>query len=206
VYARSTTILAHPENLDRGVALVRDEVLPAVLDAPGCIGMSMIVDRESGRCIATTAWESMDAMRDSEGMVRPLRDRAADVLGGRAQVDEWEIGVLHRAHTSSPGACVRVAWLRLDPAAMDRALDRFRQTLLPALERMDGFCSASLLMDRAEGITVSSVTFDSAEAMAASRDEAERMRTNATAELGAEVLEVAEFELALAHLRVPELV
>jgi quinol monooxygenase YgiN len=206
VYARSTTILAHPENLDRGVALVRDEVLPAVLDAPGCIGMSMIVDRESGRCIATTAWESMDAMRDSEGMVRPLRDRAADVLGGRAQVDEWEIGVLHRAHTSSPGACVRVAWLRLDPAAMDRALDRFRQTLLPALERMDGFCSASLLMDRAEGITVSSVTFDSAEAMAASRDEAERMRTNATAELDAEVLEVAEFELALAHLRVPELV
>ena len=53
---------------------------------------------------------------------------------------------------------------------------------------------------------MSSVTFDSAEAMAASRDEAERMRTNATAELGAEVLEVAEFELALAHLRVPELV
>jgi quinol monooxygenase YgiN len=206
VYARSTTILAHPENLDRGIALVRDEVLPAVLDAPGCIGMSMIVDRESGRCIATTAWESMDAMRDSEPMVRPLRDRVADVLGGTAQVDEWEIGVLHRAHTSSPGACVRVAWLRLDPAAMDRALDRFRQTLLPALERMDGFCSASLLMDRAEGITVSSVTFDSAEAMAASRDEAERMRTNATAELGAEVLEVAEFELALAHLRVPELV
>lgn len=206
MYARSTTILAHPENLDRGIALVRDEVMPAVLDAPGCIGMSMIVDRESGRCIATTAWESMDAMRDSEGMVRPLRDRVADVLGARAQVDEWEIGVLHRAHTSSPGACVRVAWLRLDPAAMDRALDRFRQTLLPALERMDGFCSASLLMDRAEGITVSSVTFDSAEAMAASRDEAERMRTNAAAELGAEVLEVAEFELALAHLRVPELV
>jgi quinol monooxygenase YgiN len=206
VYARSTTILAHPENLDRGVALARDEVLPAVLDTPGCIGMSMIVDRDSGRCIATTAWESTEAMRDSEGMVRPLRDRVADVLGGRAQVDEWEIGVLHRAHNSAPGACVRVTWLRFDPATMDRGLDMYRQSLLPAMERMDGFCSASLLMDRAEGITVSSVTFDSADAMAASSDEAERMRANVTAELGAEVLEVAEFELALAHLRVPELV
>ncbi|MCU1630663.1 MAG: hypothetical protein JWP64_5612 [Pseudonocardia sp.] len=206
MYARSTTILAHPENLDRGIALARDEVLPAVLDAPGSIGMSMIVDRESGRCIATTAWESMDAMRDSEPMVRPLRDRVADVLGGTAQVDEWEIGVLHRAHNSAPGACVRATWLRFDPAAMDRALDVYRQSMLPAMERMDGFCSASLLMDRPEGITVSSVTFDSADALAASRDEAERMRTNATAELGAEVLEVAEFELALAHLRVPELV
>jgi heme-degrading monooxygenase HmoA len=205
VYARSTTILAHPENLDRGIALVRDEVMPAVLDAAGCIGMSMIVDRESGRCITTTAWESMDAMRDSEGLVRPMRDRVADVLGARAQVDEWELGVLHRAHNSSPGACVRVTWMRFDPA-MDHGLDVYRQELLPAMERMDGFCSASLLMDRPDGIRVSSVTFDSADAMAASRDEAERMRTNVTAELGAEVLEVAEFELALAHLRVPELI
>ncbi|MCW0214582.1 MAG: antibiotic biosynthesis monooxygenase [Pseudonocardia sp.] len=206
MYARSTTILAHPENIDRGITQVRDIVMPAVLDAPGCIGMSMLVDRDSGRCIATTAWESADAMRDSEPMIRPLRDRAADMLGGSAQVDEWEIGVLHRDHRSAPGACVRVSWLRLGPAAMDRGLDMYRHTVMPMMERMDGFCSASLLMDRAEGITVSSVTFDSVDAMMAGRDEGERMRANVSAELGAEVLEVAEFELALAHLRVPELV
>jgi heme-degrading monooxygenase HmoA len=206
VYARSTTVLAHRECIDRGIAMMRDEVMPAVLDMTGCIGISMLVDRESGRCIATTAWESRDAMTASAAAVRPLRDRAADALNGTAQVDEWEIGVLHRAHTSAPGACTRVTWVRMNPEVMDRGLEVYRTTLLPALGEMDGFCSASLLMDRDEGLTVSSVAFDSAQAMSASRDMAMRLRSDAAENLGAEILEVREFELALAHLRVPELV
>ncbi|WP_345383889.1 hypothetical protein [Pseudonocardia yuanmonensis] len=206
MYARSTTVLAHRESMDRGIAMIRDEVMPAVLDMAGCIGLSMLADRESGRCIVTSAWETREAMHDSEPMVRPLRDRAADALSGTAQVDEWEIGVLHRAHTSAPGACTRVTWVRMDPGGMDRGLETYRTTLLPAMGEMDGFCSASLLMDRDEGITVSSVTFDSAEAMAASRDFAARLRSEAAESLGAEIVEVREFELALAHLRVPEMV
>jgi heme-degrading monooxygenase HmoA len=206
VFARSTTVLAHKESMDRGIAMIRDEVMPAVLDMPGCIGMSMLADRESGRCIATTAWDSTESMQASAPAVRPMRDRAADSLGGTAQVDEWEIGVLHRAHTSAPGACTRVTWVRVKPESMDRALEVYRTMLLPEMEQVDGFCSASLLLDRDEGLTVSSVTFDSREAMAASGDTASRLRETAMQELGGEVLEVREFELALAHLRVPELV
>jgi quinol monooxygenase YgiN len=206
VYARSTTVLAHRENMDRGVALIRDEIMPAVLDMPGCIGMSMLADRESGRCIATTAWDSREAMEASATAVRPMRDRAADALGGTAQVDEWEIGVLHRDHPSARGACVRVTWVRVEPSAMDRSVEVYRTMLLPEMEQIAGFCSASLLLDRAEGLSVSSVTYDSREAMAASRDAASRIRETAMREIGGEVLEIREFELALAHLRVPELV
>jgi quinol monooxygenase YgiN len=206
VFARSTTVLAHRESMDRGIMLIRDEIMPAVLDMPGCIGMSMLADRESGRCIATTAWESREAMQESAPKVRSMRDRAADALGGTAQVDEWEIGVLHRDHTSASGACTRVTWVRVPPESMDRVLEVYRTMLLPEMEQVDGFCSASLLLDREEGLTVSSVTFDSREAMAGSRDTASRLRETAMREIGGEVLEVREFELALAHLRVPELV
>ncbi|MCE3550545.1 hypothetical protein LWC33_03645 [Pseudonocardia sp. RS11V-5] len=206
MYARSTTILAHRESMDRGIALIRDEIMPAVLDMPGCIGMSMLADRESGRCIATTAWDSHEAMEASAGVVRPMRDRAADALGGTAQVDEWELAVLHRNHTSAPGACVRVSWVRSDPATLDRAVGFYKATMLPEMEQWDGFCSASMLLDRDEGLSVSSVTFDSYDAMATLRDRAARFRDNAMQEIGGEVLEVREFELALAHLRVPELV
>ncbi|GAA2885434.1 antibiotic biosynthesis monooxygenase [Pseudonocardia halophobica] len=206
MFARSTTVLAHRENMDRGIMLIRDEVMPAVLDMSGCIGMSMLADRESGRCIATTAWESREAMEASATAVRPMRDRAADALGGTAQVDEWEIGVLHRDHPSAPGACVRVTWVRTDPGTMDRAVEYYKTMLLPEMEQWDGFCSASMLLDRTEGLSVSSVTYDSREAMGALRDRASRIRDKAMQEIGAEVLEVREFELALAHLRVPELV
>jgi hypothetical protein len=44
------------------------------------------------------------------------------------------------------------------------------------------------------------------DAMARNRERATELRSRRVRELGAEVIDVAEFELAIAHLRVPELV
>src|SRR6188472_4421422 len=107
VHARSTTFLSSPERLDAGMTLVRNEVMPVVLAMDGCLGMSTIVDRESGRCIATTAWETEDAMWASAEAVLPLRRRGAEILGNEMTVAEWEIALLHRMHNSGDGACVR---------------------------------------------------------------------------------------------------
>jgi hypothetical protein len=49
------------------------------------------------------------------------------------------------------------------------------------------------------------VSYDSLEAMDNNREAAASMRAATTKDAGAEVLDVCEFELALAHLRVPEL-
>jgi hypothetical protein len=76
---------------------------------------------------------------------------------------------------------------------------------LPALEKLEGFCSASLLINRSTGRAVSSSTFDSREAMERNRDRATELRNARTRELGADILDVGEFELAIAHLRVPEM-
>lgn len=205
MYARSTTVLAQSESIDAGVAHIRDEVMPMCLETEGCIGLSMLVDRTSGRCIITTAWQDESAMRASEDRVRPVRERAAEMLGGRPQVDEWEIAVLHRDHTSEPGACVRATWVRTDPEGTNHLIDVYRMSLLPEIQEYDGFCSASLMVDRPSGRCVSSVTFDSRDAMLRSRDAAAAVRERATREAASEVVEVCEFELALAHLRVPEM-
>lgn len=205
MYARSTTVQAHPESIDDGLAHVRDQVMPALRDIEGCVGLSMIVDRQSGRCIATTAWQSEEAMRASEDQLRPMRERAAEILGARPQVDEWEIAVLHRDHTSREGACVRATWVRFEAGKADRAVETYKATSLPAMERLDGFCSASLLIDRDSGVAVSSVTYDSPEAMRRTRPEADTIRAEGAKEAGVDILEVCEFDLALAHLRVPEM-
>jgi quinol monooxygenase YgiN len=205
MHARSTTIRANPESIEQGIALVRDEVMPMVLGMDGCIGISMLVDRVSGRCIVTTAWQSKEAMDATAEQVRPSRERAAEMLGGRPQVDEWEIAVMHRDHTSGPGACVRATWLRAQPDQLDRVIDVYKMGILPRLQELDGFCSASLMVDRTEGYVVGSLTFDSREAMERSREQTEELRQRGVRESGAELMEVGEFELALAHLRVPEM-
>jgi hypothetical protein len=206
VYARSTTINAKPDSIDAGIAQLRDEVMPTILEMDGCIGLSMLADRESGRCIATSAWQSEEAMRATDEELRPIREQLADMMGGSSpKIETWEIAVLHRDHRSSEGACVRATWVKVDPSTLDRSIDVYKLASLPRLEDLAGFCSASLLVDRASGRAVSSVTYDSHEAMDSNRDAAASMRSATTKEAGAEVLDVCEFELALAHLRVPEL-
>ena len=205
MYARATTIQAQLSSIDDGIAHVRGEVMPALMGVEGCVGLSLLVHRASGRCIATSAWRSAEAMHASAEQVRPIRDRAAELFGGSSQVDEWEIAVLHRNHRSQQGACVRATWIEVDPAQMDRAIDVFRMSSLPAIEELEGFCSASLMVDRGSGRAVSSVTYDSHEAMERNRDQAGTVRAAGAQEAGANVLDVGEFELAVAHLRVPEM-
>ena len=180
--------------------------MPAITAMDGCIGLSMLVDRVSGMCIATRAWNDEQARQAADASLRPMREEAGKILGGNASVDMWEIAVLHRDHRTSDSTHVRCTWLRTDPERTDLAIALFRSDVLPVAEGMDGFCSASLMVDRGAGRAVSSVTWDSRQAMEDSREAATKVRSKAADQVGAEIEEVAEFEMALAHLRVPELV
>ena len=205
MYARSTTIAARPSSIDDGVAYVRDEVMPALKAMDGYVGLSLLVDRESGQCIATSAWETEEAVRTSTERAAPLRDRAGEIFGGDASVDQWEIGSMHRDHHSADGACVRATWIKMPRDQAGQAIDFYRTSVLPSLEELEGFCSASFLVNRSTGRAVSSATFDSREAMERNQEDARELRNTRTRELGADILDVGEFELALAHLRLPEM-
>ena len=178
MYARTTTMQADPARIDAGIEYVRDQVFPAVTAMGGCIGMSMLVDRESGRCIATTAWESEAALRDSAELVRPLRDGAERALGSStgSDVEGWEIAVVHRDHATPDGACARVTWLSGDASDVERAVDVYRMTVLPRIQELDGFCSASMLVNREAGHMVGTVIFESRAQLEATREAAARIR------------------------------
>lgn len=197
---------AQTSSIDDGIAYMRDELTPELENIEGYIGISLLIDRESGRCIITTAWETEDAMRASADRAKQLRSQASDRFGGSVEkIDEWEIGVLHRDHPSHQGACARVTWIKVPPDQASRALDFYRSDVLPSLEGLEGFCSASMLMNHASGRAVSTATFDSRDAMQRNREQSRELRDRRSREMGADVLDVAEFELAIARLRVPEM-
>jgi heme-degrading monooxygenase HmoA len=204
--ARSTTIRGNPQAVDAGVAYVRDKVMPAVMGMDGFVGMSMLADKDSGRCIVTTAWSEPDAMRASADGVRAMRRRAAEIMAGEAEVQEWEIALLHRMHTTHNGACARVIWAEGDPARMDRMIDSFRMAALPRIEELPGFVSVSLLVDRTTGRSATSVTYDSRQSMAEAEKPGMALRQEFSSEVGLRITDVAAFDVALAHLRVPETV
>ncbi|MDF2145980.1 antibiotic biosynthesis monooxygenase [Knoellia sp. p5-6-4] len=205
--ARTTTIQADIDKIDAGIAYVRDEVFPAVSAMSGCIGMSLLADRTSGRCIATTAWESEAAVRDSADKVLSLRAGAIAALGSdTSEVDVWEIAVVHRDHAAPDGACARVTWLSGTPDMAERAVDFYKMGVLPRLQELEGFCSASFMINRETGRAVGTATFETRQQLEASRDTARGLREAAARELGATIDDVAEMELAFAHLHIPEMV
>jgi quinol monooxygenase YgiN len=209
MYARSTTLMIFPSSMDEAIAYMGDEVWPAMRDMDGCVGLSMMCDRESGRYIATSAWEDRQAMQASDQHIHPMREAMVDRFGagvGEPEVREWEIAVLHRDHQAPDGASCRITWLRTDPSRADQLLDMYRTSLMRRIQEMPGFCSLSMLIDRDSGRAVGTAVFASRSALEQSREQARMLREESVNVMGVDILDVAEMDLVFAHLRVPETV
>jgi heme-degrading monooxygenase HmoA len=206
MYARSTTVHADPAAVEAGIIHVRDEVQPALEQMSGCVGVSMLADRDSGRCIITSAWADETSMHATEQSVRELRRRTADVMHGRWEAQTWEIAVLHRAHAGHDGACTRVVWGDTEPAKRQEALETFRVAGLPRMAELPGFCSVSMLVHRGTGRSVVATTYDSRDDMRRAAERARAMWEEFNRQMGIRVTDTTEFDLVIHHLRVPETV
>ena len=199
--------MAQPDRIDDGIAMVNDELMPMITDIDGCMGLSLLVDRSTGRCIATTSWDSAETMRASNEQLQPVRQRLLETVGGDGlEIQEWEIAVFHRVQESPAGAGARVTWGRPPEGQVDAAVEAFKTNVLPQMEDQDGFCSASMLIDREAGLLCGTISFDSMAAVERTRDFAAERRATMAELTGIEFVDVMECELAVHHLRVPELV
>lgn len=199
MFARSTTFHGNPASIEAGIKFAKNEVGPMTDKVDGCRGLSLLVDRATGDCIATTSWATREQMMASDAQMRALRDRGKDIMGGSMQIDEWEIAVMHR---TAHGEACRVSWIEGSLGAMTTA---FRVSILPALEEMQGFCSSSLLVNEDSGLACVTSTWETREAMEASRQKADQLRAAMADDGSGQIVAVQEFELAYAHLHVPEM-
>ena len=149
--------------------------MPALMQIPGCMGLSLLVDRDLGRCIATSSWDSEDAMRASSEAAGSLRTMATGrFVGSVDRVEEWEIAIVHREHHASDGSSCRCTWLQCQMGGMQAAHRDLRCTpCYRGLRRWTGFCSASLFVDRTSGRAVSATAWDTHADMEANREASE---------------------------------
>jgi heme-degrading monooxygenase HmoA len=207
MYARTATLRGKPAALDEATRFVRDQWLPATTGLDGCTGMSMLVGPTSGRCIVTTGWETEEALRASEQAMRPNRAQVGKLLGAVPLVAQWEVAVMHRAQQAGDHACCRVTWSALrDPAAVDEDIATFRMALLPRIEELPGFSSVSLMVDRLTGRAVAAVNYTDRDAMTAAGQRADELQAEYSRSMGGRITEVAELDLVIARLRIPETV
>jgi heme-degrading monooxygenase HmoA len=205
MYARSTSIRSNPDKLDDGVAYVTNDVLATLGQSDGCIGLSMLTNRDDGRCIVTTSWRDELSMRATAEEARTLRHHLEHTLGSEhSDVHEWEIAILHRDRPAGDGAGAQVTWARIPTNHVDDLLAAYRENLMPKLRALPGFCSLSMMVDRRAGQTVSVTSFENRDAAGLVRRSARSLREQFAQAMGARIIDVAEMDLDLAHLHVPE--
>ena len=92
--ARVTTIQMDPTRIDEAIRQLEAQDIARWKEIDGFKGATILVDRDSGKVIGTTYWESREQMDASEELVQESRQRAAETGGGGVQsVERFEVAV-----------------------------------------------------------------------------------------------------------------
>src|SRR3712207_488869 len=81
MFARVSTFLGPPDQTSEGIRVAREQILPAARLQDGFVGIYLLYDRESGRSLAITLWETEEDMRASEEAARRARTERAQARG-----------------------------------------------------------------------------------------------------------------------------
>jgi heme-degrading monooxygenase HmoA len=93
VYARISVLEGPPDRIDEGLRYVRENVLPQIQQQDGFKGMVALADRQTGKTLGVTFWESEEALRASEEAADKLRGDSAEAMGDEiAGVERYEVG------------------------------------------------------------------------------------------------------------------
>lgn len=93
MHARVSILEGSPDKVDEGFHHVRERVVPQAKQIDGFKGMIALADRQSGKLLGITFWESEEALRASEEEANRLRSETAEASGETiAGVERYEVG------------------------------------------------------------------------------------------------------------------
>ncbi len=95
MHARVSILEGPPDQIDEGLRYMREQILPnAFQDDEGFKGALALADRQSGKTLGITFWESEEAMRATEEEANRLRSEIAQAGGETiAAVERYEVGL-----------------------------------------------------------------------------------------------------------------
>src|SRR5215210_5200865 len=94
MHARMTTMEGSSERLGEGLREIREDVLPQLQQQDGFRGFIVFDNRQSGKLIGFSLWESEQAMQASEEVGDRTRRESAEVMHDTiAGVERYEVGL-----------------------------------------------------------------------------------------------------------------
>ena len=102
MHARMSILEGPPDRMDVGLRQVREHALPLLQQQGGFKGFVALGDRQSGKLIGVSFWESEEAMQAAEEVGDRTRRESAEAMGDTiADVERYEVG-LFEAPSAKP--------------------------------------------------------------------------------------------------------
>jgi len=98
MHARASTMSGDPAKVDEVARMLEDDLYSQMEQLDGFRGVAALAQRDSGKSLVVTFWDSEDAMTASEERANQMRGAAATEMGATAapQIDRYEV-VFYRA-------------------------------------------------------------------------------------------------------------
>lgn len=202
MFLRTTTIHGEPGRTAALVHFVSSTVQPLVDSLDASLGLACFVD-PVGRAAIVSAWATPEARAASALAVAPLREEGSKIMVGPAHPEDMDLLAASLRRPVRAGYRVRQTRLRLDPDRLGELQRAVEHTALPALGRLDGFCTGVLAADRHSGTALIATSWDSQESLDAGRAAGREICRRVLEACGGELVEVWEAQVALAGIRQP---
>ena len=94
MFARVSTFQGPPDQTAEGIRLAREQILPAARLMEGFKGIYILFDRESGKSLSVTLWETEADMQASEEAANRARTESAETSGEIVvSVERYEVAL-----------------------------------------------------------------------------------------------------------------
>lgn len=93
LYGRVATIEGRPDKIEKGVSRFRDQAIPLIQNAEGFEGALMLVDKENGRAVGITIWDSVEHREATDAAMAAVRTGAGDAMGGVPDVKLYDVPI-----------------------------------------------------------------------------------------------------------------
>ncbi|MET8561844.1 hypothetical protein ABZV75_15050 [Streptomyces flaveolus] len=201
MFVRAVYATGDPALLDAAIRSVNSEGRDLLEERPGYRGAGVFADRELGKLLTVSWWETEEARRNSDEVMRERRRGLLEPFAGTVAVANYEAAVLHEVRHPRQGGGLRVTRMEFDPRDADLVIDTFRATVVPRSESLPGLAETTLLIDRERGRAMTGSLFVDRASLAASRAAVAGLRHAASAKAHADVVGLEEFEVVHADVR-----
>jgi heme-degrading monooxygenase HmoA len=197
MYVRTVYATGDPALIDGALDAIREAAPRLLATQAGYRGYGLFADRELGKIVMGSWWDTQDDQQASDERLREERAALLSPFAGTVTTDTWEAPVFTPPTHAGPGAGFRMVQLSVAHEGEQQLIDAFRETVLTRLRDLAGFESASLLLDRAAGRCAVGVIFSDRAALVASRGPQAAVRSEGVRAAGVTLRSLEEFEVVL---------